>query len=133
MSKVETFLSHHGVKGMKWGVRKPRGSSDTSSSMKSGFRRNAIVPPKKISTDAKSAAKTKSKLDEHGIQSLTNKEIADLNRRLNLEAQLKTLNPSKLKAGQNAVAQILSLGNTMNQAISFANSPAGKALRTALR
>ena len=26
--QVESFLAHYGVKGMKWGVRKPRGDHD---------------------------------------------------------------------------------------------------------
>lgn len=61
------FLEHYGVKGMKWGVSRMPGS------------------PGRASTERKVADKTYFKDKEHGRRALTNKELADYNKRLQLE------------------------------------------------
>lgn len=36
MTEIDTFLEHHGVKGMRWGVRKSRNADGSSVKKKSG-------------------------------------------------------------------------------------------------
>jgi hypothetical protein len=106
---VDDFLEHHGVKGMKWGVRKSRGGVKTA---------------KKTSADYRKAQELKKK----GIPALTNKQLKTVNERMNLEQNFSRMNPTKLQKGHKKVAAILAAGATINGAIAFANSPTGKAV-----
>lgn len=91
-SATDDVLSHFGIKGMKWGVRR---SSDEL---------KANNPPSEDHNAAKaSAAKAKAA----GIKSLSNKELKDLNERLNLEKNYKNLAREKKSKGQKAVEEIL--------------------------
>lgn len=119
---VETFLAHHGIRGMKWGVRKA-GSTETSST---GARKvKAIVGVTKSGRaavitsggshhqphpDAVAALKINQKLASSGSHSLSNAEIKRLLERHNLEKQLTPPKPdhlAKLKAGNQAANEIL--------------------------
>jgi hypothetical protein len=105
------FLSHYGKKGMKWGVRK--------------------APPRVgASKDAKRATATMRKAKTNSVKSLTNKEIRELTARIELENKYNSLNPSSVKKGHDTAIKILAIGATANSAIKFANSPAGRAIRT---
>ena len=112
-------LQHFGVKGMKWGVR-----------------RKSTTPPKGFfSQDAANAADARKKAREHGIISLTNKELQDLVTRMNLEQQFVRLQPqqrSSIAKGKKTLQGILATGKTINDVISFANSPAGQIIKKAL-
>ena len=79
-------LEHFGVKGMRWGVKKSV----------------------RTSGDAATADKLHKKFKAGGTKSLTNKELKQLNERLNLERQFKSLRPdsAQRKAGK-FVADIL--------------------------
>lgn len=110
MRTVEEIL-HFGVKGMRWGVRKGSSSMTTPSS------------------DVQRVMAVKKKIKSGGTKSLTNQELQDLITRMNLEQQFSRLNPSKLQKGAQVAADILRIGGTINQAISFVNSPAGKVIK----
>lgn len=109
----EEVLAHYGTKGMKWGVRK----------------RN--VPKQGPSNDAKDAHRGLVKAKVSGPQALTNKELKAVNERLNLEQNFQRLsyNPSKAKQ---ILDVVFKSGKQVNDAIAFANSPAGKALQASL-
>ena len=92
---VKNYLAHYGVKGMKWGVRKRRDRSSSSSEpedvkikstpgqrVKTSGGRNQ--PP---SEDAKRAAAYKQKAKASSVHSLSNQELQLLVTRMNLEAQ----------------------------------------------
>lgn len=104
---INNILSHHGVKGQQWGVRKKRGSPSADS--------------QKHSTNVK---KHVSELDDKELQSLV--------QRMNMEQQHGRLNPSKIAKGHNVVKTILAVGATVNAAIAFHNSPFGQKLAGAL-
>lgn len=122
---VAEVLEHHGIKGMKWGIRRERGSDGTVGGGK---------PKQKVSKDAKKAAAAAEKAKKHGTKSLSNEEMQALVNRINLEQQLsqKTRQSSKIKKGEEKAKQILAVGATVNAAIAFAKSPAGQAIRRAL-
>ena len=106
-------VEHHGVKGMHWGIT--RAAKPTSD----------ITP----SQDHSKAAEVKSKIKTGGTKAVSNEELQRVITRINLERQYSTLNPSATKQTLGFIKEILGLGNTINQAVSFANSPTGKLVR----
>lgn len=117
---VGNTLKHHGVKGMKWGVRKGPSSSRSST-------------PE--STDHQTAEAIKTKLRTGGVKSLANHELQTLNTRMQLEATHRNLNggqPSTFDKGHNHVKKVLAAGKTLADIYNTVNSPAGKAVRKAV-
>lgn len=103
MITTTDFLAHHGVKGMKWGVRKKA--------------------PRKMSSDFKKTAKLRSR---HPSE-LSNKQLKTINERTNLEQNYKRMNPTKIAAGIAAVSGLLATAEIANKTIKYLGSPAGKA------
>ena len=97
---VEDFLEHYGKKGMKWGRRKVRTSSD--------YKKTAHLRNRKTSE-------------------LSNKQLQSVNNRINLEANYRRLNPGKLAVGHQMVKSMLAGAGTAVSIYALVNSPAGKA------
>lgn len=114
---VEQVLAHHGVKGMRWGVRHlPSGGT--------------VGTPIAGTPDARQAAAAKQKIAVGGTNALSTKELQSLVTRMNLEQQYSRLvasQPTALTRGHDQVRQILSLANTATQVFNLANSAAAKA------
>lgn len=102
---VEGFIAHHGVKGMKWGIRN---------------KKNRV---KKTSSDYKKTAALRKKKPHE----LSNKQLQSVNARVNLESNFKKLNPGTVEVGHNAVKAFLAFGATGVALHSLFNSAAGKA------
>jgi hypothetical protein len=100
---LDFFLSHHGVKGMRWGVRK-RSSG-------------------KASGDSKRTADLRSK----PIHTLTNKQLKAANERLNLEQNFARMNPGTVAKGKKTAAEILSTVGIAVSVYNLATSSAGRA------
>lgn len=117
MTADEFDLLHYGVKGMHWGQHR----SST---------------PKRVSTDRKKIDKALEKQKSEGTKALTNKELGDLNKRLQMETQLKKLqtSPSKnvVKKGHEHVKEALAIGGTVAALVSFAQSDQGKKISKAI-
>lgn len=111
---VDQILEHYGTKGMKWGVRKSK------------------IPRQGPSQEAKSAHRNLIKAKVSGPQALTNKQLKEVNERLNLEQNFQRLsyNPSKAKK---ILDSIFKTGKTVNDAVEFANSPAGRAIQASMK
>ncbi len=103
--QIVDFLEHHGVKGMKWGVR------------------NKKSRVKKLSTDHKTAANLRKKKPHE----LSNKQLQKVNARMNLEQNYRRLNPGKVEAGHRAVKGLLGVATTATTAYTLIKSPAGQA------
>jgi uncharacterized membrane protein len=107
---VEEFIEHHGVRGMRWGVRKARGGTKPSSDYK------------------KTAPLRKKKPHE-----LTNKQLKSVNERANLEKNFRQLNPKTNKAaitakkGKIVAAELLAAAGMATAAYNFYHSKAGQA------
>ena len=106
MSDVDSVLAHFGVRGMKWGKRR--------------------LPVSQPSTDAANARSVETKMKTQGLHALSNKELQDLVTRMNLERQLKTLQPpSKTDKAVKFVSDIL-VGVGKQQIQSLASQAAAK-------
>lgn len=83
-------LAHHGVKGMKWGIRK--------------------APEHPPSEDHLQAEAHRAKAKSSGIKALSNSELESWNKRRQLEETHKTLEgkrPNGYKTGRKVVKEVL--------------------------
>ncbi|WPJ30701.1 hypothetical protein [Streptomyces phage Psst2] len=128
-------LSHYGVKGMKWGVRRSDAelARAASSSAESPAR-----PAPKVSDDVKSAMNAQRKIAEGGTQTLSNQELQGLLTRMNLERQYRQMTAappgsppkSALDKGLSATNKALAVGATIEKVRKFLDTPTGKAVKT---
>ena len=106
---AEEFFEHFGVKGMKWGVRRGAGASNSPTSK-----------------DAAKASKFQQVAKKSGTRALSNEELQTLVTRMNLEQQYNRLKPpTPTKKATKFVGDfLLSVGK--QQASKFANDQFGK-------
>ena len=109
-------LTHFGVKGMRWGVRKKQEPVSTG------------VAKTPMSSDAALTSKIRTKARTSGMSSLSNEELFALNQRLQLERQYSALTAlPATKSGMDKVNEMLKVVNTVNNVIKIVQSPVGKA------
>lgn len=92
-------LYHYGIKGMKWGVRRYQNKDGTLTSAGKKHEREAT---RGWSKEAKEARRIKRK----SVHQMTNKELQTLNRRMDLEANYRRLNPSAIQKGLTFVGAV---------------------------
>jgi hypothetical protein len=110
---VDDLLTHFGVKGMHWGVRKDRTISGRSE-------------------DSARAHELRTRVKKSGgIHVLTNDELKDLTTRLNLEQQYSKLTTDTVSAGKKFTNDILS-NVAKQQAQNFANAYAKQGIEKLL-
>jgi len=83
---VETFLAHHGIRGMKWGVRRKRGPDGTVSSAANGSKSSASGDTN-LSSDAQKIADNAGK----STSELSTKDLQDAVNRANVVKQYNQL------------------------------------------
>ena len=131
---IDDFLAHYGVKGMKWGVRRDRGSSGSSSKGRANASDASSKPKKpakrKEDLSRYSDDKLASKLSEKkGLDALSDAELSRLTKRMQLEQSYRELSakrPREKSKGEKFLQGAKILGQSANQITEFINSPAGK-------
>ena len=130
------FLAHYGVKGMRWGVRKNRGSSGSSSKGQASASDASSTPKKPTKrqedlgrySDDKLASKI---FEKKGLDALSDAELSRLTKRMQLEQSYRELSakrPKEKSKGEKFIDGAKLLGKSANQVAEFVNSPAGKKL-----
>lgn len=121
------FLEHYGVKGMRWGVRnRPAPVAVTPSAtsvVPRGTKRQTKIKTQggenhPATLDAIKAAEAKAKLRRSGTAALSNKELRELQERLNLERNVSNLTAttSTFSKGRNFVKGLTGIGKDVNDA-----------------
>jgi len=108
---ILAFLSHHGVKGQRWGVRR------TKAALARASRREGRTPPSEEHARSRELLKK-------GRKNLSNPELEELNKRLNLEQNFKRLNQSTVAKGKTKTLATIA---TISTVAGFLNTPPGKA------
>lgn len=120
-------LMHHGVHGMRWGVRRYQ-NKDGSLTAAGRKRINQLdseyqrLTGKKLSKSSADVKKTESKPKSKSISEMTNEEIQEKINRITLEQNLKSLTPKKISAGKRFTETV------MNDVITPAATDVGKQL-----
>ena len=107
---TEEFLAHYGVKGMRWGVRKKRSSSDQDVrvEIKKGTKVKVSggknQPP---SEDVIRTSVTRQRIKKSGKQAVNSKELQELVNRMNLESNYAKLSKKEREANKGAVRKFI--------------------------
>lgn len=133
LTRVNNFMEHFGVKGMKWGVRRRDGSDGDSGSNPTTKKGGSDSDASK--TDAQRAREIHAKARKSGIGNLSNEEMQTLVTRMSLEAKYSQITKQQgmINRGREFVNRQMKTGKTVNDLISFANSPAGNLIASSLR
>lgn len=100
---MDNELYHHGVKGMKWGVRKSlvRSSSGTTRKQKSNTLSLFKKKTRKVSVSKSSPAQTTS------IKDMSDEELRRKIERVRLEQQYRQLSPGTVSKGQEIAKRVM--------------------------
>lgn len=102
-------LTHHGVLGMKWGVRTDRGSNATKSAAQKRLPSDDYIQSRKLKS--------------RGSKALTTKELKDLTNRLQLERQYNQFEHAEYQKGMQYVKELLAAGTTVASLYALSKTP----------
>lgn len=126
MDRPGDELAHYGVKGMKWGVRKQRMPTGVTVKKTPGRRvKTSGGENQPASKDAVAAAKLRQRAKKSTTDSLSNVELQDLVRRMNLEQQYRNLAAQDQGPAQKFVQRLVKNGG-----LSPAEKQAAKTVKT---
>jgi hypothetical protein len=120
-------LEHHGVKGMRWGVRKSAPTAKVSVAQKGKKLKTTGGHGRKAAPDAVKVAELRQVRKKSGVTALSNEDLQTYAKRLNLEQQVTNLERNQ-PGVKNWIARTLKgQGNqSVNQAGQAARTKAAK-------
>jgi 2'-5' RNA ligase len=106
---VENILTHHGVLGMRWGVRRGSGTPVAATVAPKGRKKlkGSGGENHPATKDAIAARTLGQKAKKSGYQSLSNKELQDYTQRLNLEANARRVDYAEKSKTKKFIADTL--------------------------
>ena len=130
-------LAHYGILGMHWGIRRYQNPDGTlTPAGKKRVAKLRYIEAKKEAKAAKKRAKILSNPNENyinkNLEQFSDDEIRKALKRLDMKRSLETMKRDRIKIGQDKVNTLLGYGNTLNNALKFINSDAGRAIRSKL-
>ena len=117
---MSEYISHFGVKGMKWGIRRYQ-NKDGSLTPEGRKRYGRSEDSEKIR-----------ELRKKPVSAMSNQELETVIRRMNLERQYRDLKSSEINSGKKKAKEVLDYANTASQFYNLYNSPMGKATKSAI-
>ena len=102
---MDNELYHHGVKGMKWGVRKTPVRSSSGNTRKRKSNTLSLFKKKKTTRNA-SVAKS-SPAQTKSVKDMSDDELRRKIERVRLEQQYQQLNPKTVSRGQRIAKRVM--------------------------
>lgn len=103
-------LYHHGIAGMKWGVRRTPEQLGHRSGKKMTDEKKQEIKNRLIRSSGSRSSKTLHEARGRDINNLTNQQLRDYNERLNLEQNYARLTEGKVKQGKDWIAKTVISG-----------------------
>jgi hypothetical protein len=103
---VDNMLEHHGVKGQKWGVRRDRSSAVTVTDKKKSVKTSGGVGLP-AHPDAIKVRTIGQKGKGSGLKALSDQELQDYAKRIQMEQNIKRLNYNEANLGKKFVLNLL--------------------------
>ena len=121
MKEMSDYISHFGVKGMKWGIRRYQN------------RDGSLTPEGRKRYGRSEDSEKVRELRKKPVSAMSNQELETVIRRMNLERQYRDLKSSEINSGKKKAKEVLDYANTASQFYNLYNSPMGKATKSAIK
>ena len=130
-------LAHFGILGMHWGIRRYQNPDGTLT--EAGKRRVAKLRAKEEAKERKAAKKREKHiknpneryLNKH-LEDFTDDEIRKAVERLNWKKSIEDIKKERVRIGKEKADKLLGYGESLNMALKFLNSDAGRGIRSKL-